>query len=158
VSGCGKSNTAGRAWLEDEADRPAGGNDQVVVNTSRVRLHPEKRKEFLQTMGQLLEPIAATKGCVAFRCYVDATDENSSLLIGEWETESALNSYLRSDGFAILRGAITVLSVQSSDFTCADQPCTEWHFFTDWGKVLNVRQGSAKSGTQPSIACNEAEH
>jgi len=35
--------------------------------------------------------------------------------MGEWETESDLESYLRSNDFAILHGAITVLSVQSTD-------------------------------------------
>ena len=85
----------------------------VVVSTSRITLHPEKRKEFLQTVGRLLEPMKETKGCMAFRCYVDAADENSSLLMGEWESESDLNNYLLSDDFAILRGAITVLSERS---------------------------------------------
>jgi quinol monooxygenase YgiN len=56
-----------------------------------------------------------TRGCVTFRCYVDAADENSSLLVGEWESESHLNNYLRSNDFAILRGAITVLSERSTD-------------------------------------------
>jgi quinol monooxygenase YgiN len=91
----------------------------VIVNTSRIKLNPEKREEFLQTMRRLLEPMAASKGCVTLRCYFDAADENSSLLMGEWETESALNSYLHSNDFAILRGAIAVLGVQSTDFTCA---------------------------------------
>lgn len=88
----------------------------MIVNTSRITLLPDKRKEFLQTIGRLLEPMKQTKGCVAFRCYVDATDENSSLLMGEWETESDLNRYLHSNDFAILRGAITVLSAKSTDF------------------------------------------
>jgi len=42
-------------------------------------------------------------------------DENSTLLVSEWETETDLNNYLGSNDFAILRGAITVLSVQSID-------------------------------------------
>ena len=87
----------------------------VVVSTSRITLHPEKRKEFLQTVGRLLEPLKKTKGCMTFRCYVDASDENSSLLMGEWESESDLNNYLLSNDFAILRGAITVLSERSTE-------------------------------------------
>jgi quinol monooxygenase YgiN len=87
----------------------------VVVSTSRITLYPEKRKEFLQTVGRLLQPMNETRGCMTFRCYVDATDENSSLLLGEWESESDLNNYLRSNDFAILRGAITVLSERSTD-------------------------------------------
>lgn len=88
---------------------------EMVVNTSRIRVYPDKRAEFLQTVTQLLEPIKRTKGCLTFRIYVDPTDENSSLLMSEWETESDLNNYLRSPDFAILHGAITVLSHGSRD-------------------------------------------
>jgi hypothetical protein len=51
-----------------------------------------------------------------FRHYIDASDENSSLLMAEWETDSDLNNYLRSNDFAILRGAITLLSTRCTDF------------------------------------------
>ena len=49
------------------------------------------------------------------RFYLDAADENSSLLLSEWETESDLERYIRSNDFAILRGAILVLSVGTTD-------------------------------------------
>ena len=88
----------------------------MIVNTVRIILKPGKQKEFFQTIGGLLDPIKETKGCLTFRCYVDSSDENSSLLMGEWETESDLNSYLHSDDFAILHGAITILSLQSIDY------------------------------------------
>lgn len=88
----------------------------MIVNTSRITLYPEKRTEFLQTVGPLLKPIAGTKGCLTFRLYVDVSDENSSLLLGEWETESDLNNYLHSSDFAVLHGAILVLSKGSTDF------------------------------------------
>ena len=88
---------------------------RMIVNASRITVYPEKRAEFFQTVGQLLEPIKGAKGCMAFRLYVDTTDENSSLLIGEWETDSDLNNYLHSTDHAILHGAITVLSRRSTD-------------------------------------------
>jgi quinol monooxygenase YgiN len=87
----------------------------MIMSTERITVYPEKRAEFLQTVGQLLEPIKSAKGCKAFHLYVDVTDENSSLLMGEWETESDLNDYLRSIDHAILHGAITVLSQRSTD-------------------------------------------
>lgn len=89
---------------------------KMIVNTSRITVYPEKRGEFLQTVAQLLEPSKGSRGCLTFRLYVDVADENSSLLISEWETESDLNDYLRSADFAILHGAITVLSRRSRDF------------------------------------------
>jgi quinol monooxygenase YgiN len=89
----------------------------MVVNTSRITVFPEKRAEFFQTVTQLLEHIKILKGCLTFHIYVDPTDENSSLLMSEWETESDLNNYLHSADFAILHGAITVLSSHCSDLS-----------------------------------------
>src|SRR3569832_842651 len=88
---------------------------EMIVNTTRFTVQPEKRTEFLQTMGPLLEPIKSATGSRNFGFYLDAADENSTLLVSEWETETDLNNYLGSNDFAILRGAITVLSVQSID-------------------------------------------
>ena len=88
---------------------------EMIVNTTRITFQTEKRTEFLQTIGPLLEPIKRAKGCRDFGFYLDTADENSTLLVSEWETETDLNNYLGSNDFAILRGAITVLSVQSID-------------------------------------------
>jgi quinol monooxygenase YgiN len=78
-------------------------------------VYPEKRIELFQTIGRLLETIKDAQGCRGFHFYLDVEDENSTLLVGEWETESDLNNYLHSTNFAILRGAITTLSVRSID-------------------------------------------
>lgn len=78
-------------------------------------MRPEKRVELAQTIGRLLGPIKDVKGCRTIRFYHDAVDQNSSLLLSEWETESDLNRYLSSNDFAILRGAIMVLSVGTTD-------------------------------------------
>lgn len=102
-------------WTDQGEYCPLIG-EEVVVNTTRITVHPSKRREFFQTMKRLVEPIKSAKGCLTFRFYIDAVDENSSLLIGEWETESDLNDYLRSSDFAILRGAITVLSIGCTEF------------------------------------------
>jgi hypothetical protein len=51
---------------------------------------------------------------LAYRFYVDAADENSSILIGEWETREDWANHLESHDFAVLLGAITVLSSPAS--------------------------------------------
>jgi quinol monooxygenase YgiN len=81
----------------------------MVVNTTKVTIRPENRNEFFQTICPLLDPIRNEKGCVGYGFFVDAIDENSSLLIGEWQTREDWNNHLRSRDFAILLGAITVL-------------------------------------------------
>ena len=87
----------------------------MIVMTTRINVRPEKRIELAQTIGRLLEPAKNVKGCRTNRFYLDAADENSSLLLSEWETESDLERYMRSNEFAILRGALMVLSVGSTD-------------------------------------------
>jgi quinol monooxygenase YgiN len=85
----------------------------VIVTTTTISVQPEKRTELFQTISVLINQIHRAQGCVMFRHYIDASDENSSLLVAEWETDADLNNYLRSDDFAILRGAITVLSTRT---------------------------------------------
>ena len=87
----------------------------MIVNTTRITVQPEKRTEFFQTIRRLLDPLKKAKGCRTLDFYLDAADENSTLLVSEWETEKDLNNYLRSNDFAVLRGAITVLSIRSID-------------------------------------------
>ena len=82
----------------------------VIVNTTRIRVPAENRNELLQTIFPLLEPIRNERGCRAFGCYVDIVDENSAVLIGEWETEEALDTHLGSTGCAVLFGAISMLA------------------------------------------------
>ena len=88
----------------------------VIVTTTTISVQPEKRTELFQTIGALISQINRTQGCLMFRHYIDALDENSSLLMSEWETDSDLNNYLRSNNFAILRGAITLLGTRSTEF------------------------------------------
>jgi len=76
----------------------------------KITVLPEKRIELAQTIERLLRRIQNVKGFRTFRFYLDVVDENSALLVSEWETESDCLTYLRSNDFAILRGAIKVLS------------------------------------------------
>lgn len=85
----------------------------MIVNTTRITIQPEKRTEFMQTIGRLLDPSKSAKGCRSFDFYLDAMDENSTLLVSEWDTETDLNNYLGSEDFRVLRGAITVLGLRS---------------------------------------------
>lgn len=86
----------------------------MIVNTTRITVRPENRHELFQTIWPLLDPIRSEKGCLAYRFYVDALDENSSVLIGEWQTQEDWSNHLRSSDFAVLLGAITILSSPAS--------------------------------------------
>ena len=87
----------------------------MIVKTTKITARPDKRMELSQTIAGLLGPSRHVQGCRTFRFYLDAADENSSLLFSEWESESDLNQYLRSNDFAVLKGALAVLSSRSTD-------------------------------------------
>ena len=94
----------------------------VCVNTTRIHVCPENRKELSQTIRSLLDPIRNEQGCLAFRFYEEAGDENSFVLIGEWETRAYWGQHIMSDNFAVLLGSIMVLSGRSdTDFKLLSQ-------------------------------------
>lgn len=86
----------------------------MIVNTTRITVPPENRGELFQTIEPLLDPIRNEKGCLAYHFYVEVTDENSTVLIGEWESQADWANHLHSRDFAVLLGAITILSSPSS--------------------------------------------
>jgi|SRR6185503_7720737 len=89
----------------------------AVVTTATISVRPENRKELCLTVASLLNPIRQEPGCMAYRFYGEAGDENSFLLLGEWATRDALNRHLESNNFAVLMGSITLLGkVSTVDF------------------------------------------
>ena len=86
----------------------------MIVNTTRINIRPENRKELFQTILPLLDPIRNEKGCKGYRCYVEVADENSALLVSEWDAQSDWDNHLRSLDFAILLGALNVLASPAS--------------------------------------------
>src|SRR5262249_30472551 len=80
------------------------------VSATRIMVRPEKRKELFLTISSLLDQIRSEDGCRNYRFYGEAGDEDSFILIGEWETRSAWNRHLSSDHFAVLLGSLILLS------------------------------------------------
>lgn len=83
----------------------------MIVSTTHIYIAPENRRELFQTILPLLDPIRSERGCVAYRCYVELTDENSAMLISEWEAQADWENYLSSSDCAILLGALNALAV-----------------------------------------------
>ena len=90
---------------------------EAVITTASITVRPENRKELCLTVASLLNPIRQEPGCTAYKFYGEAGDENSFLLIGEWQTRDALNQHLESNNFAVLMGSILLLAkVSTVDF------------------------------------------
>src|ERR1700750_765053 len=83
--------------------------DDAIINLTRINVRPENRKELCQTIMSLLEPLQREKGCLAYHFYEEDGEENTFVLIGEWETPRAWHEHLKSETFAVLLGSISLL-------------------------------------------------
>ena len=83
-----------------------------IVSAIRTTVPPEHRKELCLTIGSLLGLIRSEDGCRTYRFYGEDGDQNSFILIGEWETKKAWERHLNSDNFAVLVGSLRLLTNQ----------------------------------------------
>ncbi|MGB7924593.1 MAG: antibiotic biosynthesis monooxygenase family protein [Pyrinomonadaceae bacterium] len=83
--------------------------EDTIFNLARITVRPEHRRELCQTISSLIDPVESEKGCLMYRFYEEAGDENTFVVIGEWETPDAWNNHLKSDNFAVLLGSISLL-------------------------------------------------
>ena len=81
-----------------------------MIEMTRINVCSANRKELFLTICSLVDSIAAARGCTSYRVYVEEGNDTSLVLIGEWETKADWENYLRSSDFAVLMGAISVLS------------------------------------------------
>ena len=51
---------------------------------------------------------------MTYRLYEEAGEENTFVLIGEWETQADWENHFQSDHFAVLLGSIMVLSIRAN--------------------------------------------
>jgi quinol monooxygenase YgiN len=61
-------------------------------------------------MKAILGPIRREQGCISCNCYVDVEDEGLFFFKEEWMTREDLDNHLRTDRFAVLIGAMSLLN------------------------------------------------
>jgi quinol monooxygenase YgiN len=83
-----------------------------IISAIRTTVPPEHRKELCLTIGSLLGRIRSEDGCRTYRFYGEDGDQNSFILIGEWETRKAWDRHLNSDNFTVLVGSLRLLGNQ----------------------------------------------
>ena len=89
-----------------------------IMSAARITVRPEHRRELCLTISALLDRIRHEKGCRTYNFYGEVEDQNSLILIGEWDTLSAWENHLKSDAFAVLIGSVRLLGTRSSlDFS-----------------------------------------
>src|SRR5215510_14543040 len=90
------------------------GKTTRITSLARITARPEKRKELFMTLTSLLERIRGEEGCCISRFYGDASEHDSFMLVGEWETQSDWERHTRSEHFAVLLGSLELLSTEKS--------------------------------------------
>lgn len=74
----------------------------------RAQVEPEQRRELMLTCKTWLSNQLPT-ACLERRAYEDAMAPTHLLLVEQWLDEGAMNSYLSSEKFRALIGAVKVL-------------------------------------------------
>jgi quinol monooxygenase YgiN len=87
--------------------------DHITISNTEIIVHPEKRKEFFQTVMAVSENVRREKGCMSFRLYEETGNENSLMLIGEWCNKDSWDRHRSGENFAVLHGLVQVLSIES---------------------------------------------
>ncbi len=75
----------------------------------QVRVAKEKRQEFLQTSEFLAQAKDRKDACVGQTLFEEVGELNRFLYVEQWTDSDVLESYLASDRFRTLLGAIEVL-------------------------------------------------
>ena len=81
----------------------------MVVATIRIQTSPETRKELLQTLQSLSNPIKTESGCRSCRVYRELGNEEGVILIQEWDSKMHWYNHMRSEDFAVMMGAMSLL-------------------------------------------------
>ncbi|WP_300457770.1 antibiotic biosynthesis monooxygenase [Desulfobacula sp.] len=81
----------------------------MIIMTQILNVKPKKRKEFIQTICDLMVPFRKINGCINLHCYQSIEDQSSFILISKWKTQADMDAYMKSDEFEVLQGAKTLL-------------------------------------------------
>ena len=89
----------------------------LMIATTKITVRPERRREFFQTIVPLTIRIRKEKGCLNHQLYGEMGDENSMILIEEWESQSRWNEHRKGKNYSVLIGLVSVVGVQAkTDF------------------------------------------
>jgi quinol monooxygenase YgiN len=83
-----------------------------ILVTLKMIVRPEKRRDFLETMRGMLEPVRVERGCLSYCLYENVEVRNSFVLVEEWKTQKDLESHIRTDNQRQLLALMDLLSEQ----------------------------------------------
>ena len=71
----------------------------MIQATLRIVVNREKRGAALELMESLIGPMHLVPGCIGCRLYQDLEDENGLAIVQEFESETALHNFIRSNEY-----------------------------------------------------------
>lgn len=99
----------------------------MIVTTIKLKTTPENRKEILQTFRSLFDPTQCGTGCKSCRIYRELGNDEAVMVIQEWDSKNHWDEHLRSDEFAVIVGAMSLLQKpETVEFQVLDQLEGSW--------------------------------
>jgi quinol monooxygenase YgiN len=71
----------------------------MVIMTTRMSVSPRRKKKLASSLRGMLEPVRRESGCLGFDLYVDTEDQNTYILVEEWETKEDFDRHLRGGDY-----------------------------------------------------------
>lgn len=65
----------------------------MIVINAKFSIKPEKRKEFLEEVNQLIESTKNEHGCLSYQLYESVDVENEFAMIENWRDQQAIETH-----------------------------------------------------------------
>jgi quinol monooxygenase YgiN len=82
----------------------------MIVGTLRILPAPDRRAEILEVFRAVQGPVLAQPGCAACHVYEEQGPEQAVVLVEMWNSQSALETHIRSETYRRILGAIELSS------------------------------------------------
>ena len=67
----------------------------MVIMTTKMSVSSRRKKALASALRGMLEPVRHESGCLGFDIYVDTEDDNTYIIVEEWETKEDFDRHLR---------------------------------------------------------------
>lgn len=95
----------------------------MITASYKMTVAAGKKEELLEVIRMILGPIRVENGCLSARIYQDILDENTFVLLEEWESQADVGRHIRGDNFRKLLLMMDTLSgVPEVSFHPGDRP------------------------------------
>lgn len=81
----------------------------MVIMTTKMSVSSRRKKELARALRGMLEPVRHESGCLGFDLYVDTEDDNTYILVEEWETKEDFDRHLRGSDYRKLLVLMEIL-------------------------------------------------